>query len=156
MKNNSGFTIIELMTVIAIIGIISAIAVPNMIAWRSNHQLNGSAREVLSVINGARLEAIKNNATVTVTFNDGAKTVETSVTNRLTGVTPPPKTTNLNTGINSVSAFTDGNTFGFNSRGLPIAIAGGFASGTVTLSNSKGDSLEVIMASTGVTRIDKP
>jgi len=156
MKNNSGFTLMELMIVIAIIGIVTAIAVPNMISWRSNHQLNGSAREVLSVINGARLAAIKNNATVTVTFNDGAKTVETSVTNRLTGVTPPPKTTNLKLGINSVSAFTDGNTFGFNSRGFPIAIGGGFAAGRVTLTNTKGDSLEVIMASTGNTRIDKP
>ena len=70
MKNNAGFTLMELMTVIAILGIIMAIAVPNMIGWRSTHQLGASAREVMSVINGARIDAIKNNTPVILTFNN--------------------------------------------------------------------------------------
>lgn len=159
MKKNSGFTLMELMTVIAIIGIASAIAVPNMISWRSNHQLNGTAREMKSLINGARLAAIKNNAFVSVTYNAGTGAVETSFINRATGVLRTTST-QLKTGIRiSASTFTGApdKGFRFNSRGLPVNLAdNSFAAGKVTLSNSKGDSLEVIMASTGVTRIDKP
>ncbi len=157
MKNNSGFTIMELMTVIAVIGILSAIAIPNMIAWRTNHQLSATAREVLSVINGARLEAIKNNATVTVSFDAGAREVTTSYTNRVTGA-DRTVTTPLKSSIEIDSTTFASNAFNFNSRGFPVTIADPdvFASGDVTLTNAKGDSLTVTMASTGATRIDKP
>ena len=156
MKNNSGLTLMELMTVIGIIGILSAIAIPNMISWRTNHQLNGTAREVLSTINGARLTAIKNNATVTVTFVAGARKVTTSFTNRATGA-DRTTSTSLRPGIEIGSTTFASDAFRFNSRGLPVTIAdpAAFASGSVTLTNAKGDSLIVRMASTGATRIDK-
>ena len=156
MKNNSGFTLMELMTVIAIIGILSAIAIPNVISWRSNHQLNGSAREIMSTINMARLAAIKNNATVTVTFDAGAGRVTTSFINRVTGAANTA-TTSLRPGIEIDSTTFTSDAFNFNSRGLPITIDNPavFASGQVSLINSKGDHLEIILGSTGVTRIDK-
>ena len=42
-NNEEGFTLIELMIVIAIIGILSAIAIPNFIAYRKN-SANGAAQ----------------------------------------------------------------------------------------------------------------
>lgn len=154
MKKMSGFTTIELLVVIAIIGILSAVAIPNLIGWRSNHQLRGTAREVQAAINGARLAAIKENARVTVTFNAGAGQVETAVINRATGVLRQT-TTQVRPGVQIASTTFGSNAFRFNSRGLPINIANtNFAPGTVTVSNASGDSLAVILSSTGNTRIE--
>jgi type IV fimbrial biogenesis protein FimT len=78
MSKQSGFTIIELAVVIAIIGIVSAIAVPNMIGWASRSRVNGAARDIVSMVQKARIEAVRNNEQVYVTFdpdNDGSMDV---------------------------------------------------------------------------------
>ena len=156
MKRTSGFTAMELMVVIAIIAIISALSIPNLIAWRSNYQLRGSAREVQAAINEARLAAVKENAIATVTFDIADRQVQMSVTNRATGAATT-KATRLKPAVRIASTSFTSNGFRFNSRGLPINLADdSFAAGTVTVSNSAGDALRVIMSSTGNTRIDVP
>ncbi len=67
-KNRSGFTLIELMVVIAIIAILSAIAVPSIMAWLPNMRLKAAARDVYSNIQRARVEAVKRNTCITIKF----------------------------------------------------------------------------------------
>ena len=45
-KANQGFTLIELMIVIAIIGIITAIAIPNFISYRRKARIAGAAADI--------------------------------------------------------------------------------------------------------------
>ena len=71
MQKNFGFTLIELMIAIAIIAIATAIAVPNLIGWLPKHRLGTASRDILSVLQQARLRAVKENADVTVQFETG-------------------------------------------------------------------------------------
>ena len=59
----------EVMMVIAIIGILCAIASPNLIKWLPRHRVGSAARDVMSALEFARLNAIKANGAVTVNFD---------------------------------------------------------------------------------------
>lgn len=59
-----GFTLIELIIVIAIVGILVAVGVPSMREWVANQKVRGSANDLLFDLSYARSEAIKRNANV--------------------------------------------------------------------------------------------
>ncbi len=68
VKNISGFTLLELMIVICIIGILSVIAIPNFITWRNNSQFNGAVNTLAGDLAAAKQSAIQDNAPVVITF----------------------------------------------------------------------------------------
>lgn len=64
-----GFTLIELMVTVAVIGIIALIAIPGMQALISASRLSGASEELTASLHLARSEAIRRNTRVSVCGN---------------------------------------------------------------------------------------
>ena len=62
--DKQGFTLLEMMTVIAILGILAAISTPNVIAWQQTAKLRGTTRDLMSDLSMARMHAVKHGAVV--------------------------------------------------------------------------------------------
>lgn len=68
-KDAKGFTAAEIMVVIAIGAILSAIALPNYIAWQAKTKLRGSAINLTADLEWARIRAMRENAIVVIQFS---------------------------------------------------------------------------------------
>ena len=67
MKRNTGFTLIEVMVVVAIVGIISMVATPNFVKFIKQDRIVSTANELMSTFKMARREAVKREQIVTLT-----------------------------------------------------------------------------------------
>ncbi len=61
-----GFTLLELMAAVAVVGVVAAIGYPRMTASIRSSRLDGAANEMVATLQLARLEALRLNTTVTV------------------------------------------------------------------------------------------
>ncbi len=66
---NNGMTLIELIIVLLVISIISAISFPGVSTWLSDNKLKTAARNIQSLIQKTRLQAIRERTEITIDFN---------------------------------------------------------------------------------------
>lgn len=146
MKKDAGFTLIELVIVIAVIGILAAIVIPNFLAYREASRIRGAASNLRADFEMAKLRAIKENAMVAMEFNAGSYRVFVDLNDNdaldageriLSNPTYPP-------GVTMSATTFPGNRMEFNSRGVPNGNAG-----TVSLVNTSGDQIDVIVSTFG-------
>ena len=144
MKKNSGFTLIELMVTIAIVAIVTAITIPNIISWLPNYRLGTASRGILSVLQQVRLRAVKDNAVAFIQFNPGSNSYTVTLANT------PSKNKDMPAGIDLNNTTFAADRVSFNGRGLPNPAFGG----TVTIQNSNGTIRQIIVNQTGNSRIN--
>jgi type IV fimbrial biogenesis protein FimT len=152
MHRHSGFTLIELMTVIAIIAILSCITIPNFISWLPKYRLGSAARDLLSAMQYGRLTAVKDNADVQVKFYpdqdnyrvfadyDGDQDQDAGE--------PTIKSGKMPAGVSLKETNFVGNTFHFDGRGLASG-----SGGTISLENSSKNQTQIKVNRTGNSRI---
>jgi type IV fimbrial biogenesis protein FimT len=69
IRDEIGFTIIEVIVVVAIIGVIASIGIPGFSRWMPNYRLRLAVQELLSSFQLAKTTAIKRNTNCTVIFS---------------------------------------------------------------------------------------
>ena len=140
-----GFSLIEMMVVLLILALVAALAIPNLIDWRSGMNLRAAVDELRNDLESARARAVKENAQVTVAFIPAAGQY------RMTYQDPDAntillKSQTLPAGVRIASEnphYTlTSNSTSFSSRGTA-------ASGTIVLANQKGKTSSISISFIG-------
>lgn len=156
VRVDGGFSMVECMVVLAILGILAAIAVPSFNAWVPSYQLKNAAGEVYSALQLAKLTAVKENANVVIWFNTAGNNYRAYVddgagggvagnnTQDGTEKTLREGTLEANVDMFNTLFSTWSNQTVFNSRGLA---SGGW--GVVDLRNNQSDFRRITVWTTG-------
>ena len=77
-KKNNGFTLLEMLITVIVVGILAAILAPNLIGLYNQNQVRDGLAKVESSLKEAQRQAIKLSKTCTVSFNTTSKTITAS------------------------------------------------------------------------------
>jgi type II secretion system protein H len=71
MKHENGFTLLEMMVVISIMGVLAAMAIPSYVGTMSTRRLTSATDELIGACHLARMRAVRENTNVGVQFDPG-------------------------------------------------------------------------------------
>ena len=80
-KYDSGFTLIEMITVVIIVGVIAAIAAPNFLGLLNRNRVNEAVRQVEGALKEAQKQALRSGKSCSITID----TANNLIANPLTG-----------------------------------------------------------------------
>lgn len=128
-----GFTLIELMIVVVIVGLLLSVAVPNVGRQVSTDRANRSASVILGMLDEAGQLAVRRRTPVTVTYALGSLSIRDRATNtviksRSFGGTNDVRGAVVFSPDNGITIFPNGR----GSAALIVTVSGGSATATVT------------------------
>jgi competence protein ComGD len=148
MKKSKGFSLFELLIVLAVIAVVSVILTPGILGWRSNASLRGAAGNLKADLELCKAKAVRERSPVTVTFQtthyqvtftDKDGNVQTLRNRELPG--------GVRVDLDSTNFTSLGDQTVFNGRGLPQA-------GSAVLVNNSGQQKRIIVSPLGRIRIE--
>lgn len=158
LRRNGGFTLLELMLVVAVIGVGAAVTGFSIRGMLPELRLKAAVRDLMSDLNAARLSAVRENSRVVVRFHtdtdsytifidDGGGTPADAANNQLDADETVIKTVVMPSGVTLDSvAMGPASWVRFNGQGWPNV------SGNVRLSSSDGHYRGVVMSMAGKVR----
>lgn len=180
-RDGSGLTLVELMVVMAIVGILSAVAIPLVLSWLPDIRLKGAARDLYGIVMKTKGEAIKRGGDCTLVFGQViGGTTFAYVLFEDNNATPGRNSDydtgepiivrqelwpqNVILGANGASLGAGNITFPVNNDGypaitfrstsIPTGNGGGLINGAVSLTNTNGRTRTIVVNQAGNVRIN--
>ena len=152
-RNNQGFTLLETLIVIVVIGILSSLIGPSFLSLFAKNKANDSLNQVRGALQEAQREAMRTSKACTVTLNTTDKTLDAPCL--VTGKRDLcDKKDNLGNCISSLNVQANETSFQFSYRGtITLADAGKIVLSTPD--NSSQKKCLVISAPLGIMRTGK-
>lgn len=128
-----GFTLAELIIGVAVMSVLVAVAMPNVRSQMSKYRLNGATRQILGDLMAARMQAVKQNTTVKVFFQDTHRYTICTVLNKDSAdcIIGTARAKDVQTAYRNVTLTANNNPV-FLSKGTATNMA------TITLANTSG------------------
>ncbi len=150
----------ELMVTIAIVAILSAVVIPNFIAWVPKFKLGGASRDVLAILQKTRVQAVKDNINYVLMFDTGNASYTAFLDD---GAGDPANSGNgvLDAGERILVQKALANDIDISATTLPgdwvVFDTQGVASsaGTITLADTRGNARQIVLELAGSSRIQE-
>lgn len=174
-----GFTFLEVLMALLVIGIIAAFAIPAFSTWLPDYRLKAAVRDLFSSFQLAKIAATKNGTYSTICFRQpmGSKTYsyvvfvdanndleydpgEEVLVRRLWGEGDQYQGVSFDPSEGGGDGLTFSNNddgvpaVAFQPSGIPTTNSGGLGMGTAFLWNTKGKKISVVLSSAGNVRIE--
>jgi len=155
MKGTSGFTLVELITTVAVMATLSLVSYPALESWQGKEKKRAEIRELVSSLMLAKMEAIKENKYVVMQFGEsGYKAFVDDGANGGTArdwVCQPGEREFVNhTNIDGLALNSN-----FPSDRMRFKGRVGIRAGSVIFSENDNDFAKVVLSITGRVRVEK-